>query len=134
MGGKRSDAALIERMEKQRQALALRANGATYREIARQLDIPLSTAGVYVKRAIDEARAEVVEGAEYVVGLELERLDNMLLSLAPALRNGHLGAIDRALKIMERRAKLLGLDAPAKQEVTGAGGGALEIIVRHAED
>jgi len=70
----------------------------------------------------------------------VERLDQMLLALGPMLRTNqregrmaNLGAIDRALKIMERRAKLLGLDAPVRQEVTGADGGALEIVIRHAD-
>ena len=31
---------------------------------------------------------------------------------------------------MERRAKLLGLDAPAKTQVSGADGGAIESVVR----
>ena len=35
-------------------------------------------------------------------------------------------AINSALKIMERRAKLLGLDAPVKAEVTGANGGPIQ--------
>lgn len=37
-----------------------------------------------------------------------------------------LAAIDRLLKIEERRAKLLGLDAPKKTELTGADGGPVE--------
>jgi Sigma-70, region 4. len=134
VGGKRSDAALIQRLERQRLALTLRASGATYREIARQLDISISTANKYVQSALAEARAGVVETAEDALAIELERLDNMLLSIAPQLRRGNLNAIDRALKIMERRAKLLGLDKPARQEIMGADGGALEIVVRHASD
>jgi hypothetical protein len=51
----------------------------------------------------------------------------MLLALWPQVLKGNQGAIDRALRVMERRAKLLGLDAPTRQEVTGAEGGALRI-------
>jgi len=46
--------------------------------------------------------------------LELERLDVMLLALWRRVQNGDERAIDRALKIEERRAKLLGLDAPIR--------------------
>jgi len=35
-------------------------------------------------------------------------------------------AVAAAVKIMERRARLLGLDAPVKQEVTGANGGPIQ--------
>ena len=46
----------------------------------------------------------------------MERLDGLLLALAGPIKAGHLGAIDRALHIMERRARLLGLDAPTKTD------------------
>jgi len=49
--------------------------------------------------------------------LELEKLSKMEVANLSAAENGNQGAIDRALRIMERRAKILGLDAPAKQEV-----------------
>lgn len=49
--------------------------------------------------------------------LELAKLDEMEIKVSSNARAGHEGAIDRALRIMERRAKILGLDAPAKQEV-----------------
>ena len=53
--------------------------------------------------------------------MELERLDVLLVKVMAIVDTGTinecLNAIDRALKIAERRAKLLGLDAPAKQDV-----------------
>jgi hypothetical protein len=36
-------------------------------------------------------------------------------------------AVDTVLRLMDRRAKLNGLDMPAKAEVTGAGGGPLQM-------
>lgn len=52
--------------------------------------------------------------AEEVRTLEVARLDAMLLALWPQVKQGNQGAIEKALKVEERRAKLLGLDAPAK--------------------
>jgi hypothetical protein len=46
--------------------------------------------------------------------LELARLDRWLLQLNGPIMAGSLEAMDRGLKIMTRRAQLLGLDAPAK--------------------
>lgn len=46
-----------------------------------------------------------------------ERLDTMLRSLWPAVLRGDQMAIHRALKVEERRARLLGLDAPTR--ITG---------------
>lgn len=128
MAGKKSDAARIKRMEKQRAALALRAAGLAYRKIGEELGIPTSTAANYVTTAMNDAAASVVTDARHVIALELERLDGMLFALAPALRHGNLGAIDRALKIMDMRAKLLGLYSA--QEVSAS----LEVVITHASD
>lgn len=68
----------------------------------------------YVKQAIEKTTAENAELTQHVIDLELQRLDTMLLSLEDKIKEGSLGAIDKALKIMERRAKLLGLDKPSK--------------------
>ena len=50
---------------------------------------------------------------------DLERLDAMLPNNILMAVAGDKDAVSSVLKIMERRAKLLGLDAPTKQEVTG---------------
>lgn len=55
--------------------------------------------------------------ADEVRTLELERLDKFLLALWDKIEQGDPIAIDRGLKIMDRRAKYLGLDAPVKQQV-----------------
>jgi hypothetical protein len=72
--------------------------------------------GVTVGRAyqlVDEAMRETVqEPAEDLRKLELERLDLMTAALMDKARRGRLRAINTMLNIMERRAKLLGLDAP----------------------
>jgi hypothetical protein len=54
--------------------------------------------------------------------LELTRLDAMLLPLWRRVQAGEEKAIDRALRIMERRARLLGLDAPTRGELSGPEG------------
>ena len=52
--------------------------------------------------------------------LELRRLDELCLSAYRAISDGNdLAGIDRCLRIMERRAKLLGLDAAEKVEHSG---------------
>ena len=95
---------------KDREALELRKAGATYQQIADKMGISLSGAGVCVSRAMDALRLEVKEAAEQVLELELDRLDSMLLGLWDKARRGDVAAIDRVLKIQDRRAKYLGLD------------------------
>ena len=96
--------------EKKRQALQLRLEGASYREIARTLGWKdHSSAYAHVQESM---QAIVQEPAEELRTLELERLDADYLALAPAARKGDVSSILARLRIMERRAKYTGLDKP----------------------
>jgi hypothetical protein len=117
------DARAAEQAEKRRKALELRKAGATYEQIADQLKLPnKSVSYKLVKAAI---KAIIREPAEEVLRLELERLDAMLLGCWSRAKTGDSAAIDRALRIMERRAAYLGLDAPKRNEHTGKDGAPL---------
>ena len=99
------------------ETLRLRSQGLTYQKVADALGIDKSTAYRRCQRALAAIPAEAVE--EYRK-LEGERLDAMLeVALEKALsgEKGALFAMDRVLAIMDRRAKLLGLDSPSKHEV-----------------
>lgn len=101
----------VNALDRQLKALELRKAGASYRAIAAQLGYSLT--GAY--KAVDKAlTATLSEAAEPLRTLELERLDAMQVALWPQARQGNQGAVDRILRIMERRAKLLGLDAPTQ--------------------
>jgi hypothetical protein len=111
--------ARYERTEEQAnidtEALKLRSRGYTYQQIADQMDCSKPTAYARVQRALAAIPAEAVE--EYR-RLEGERLDGLLaIATHQAFAKNSLYAIDRCLAIMDRRAKLLGLDAPTKHEV-----------------
>lgn len=88
----------------------------SYRAIAEALGVSdHSTIAQRVQIALKEI---VREPAEAVLKMELERLDKMLLGMWKKAAAGDLQALDRALKIQDRRARYLGLDAPTKtQEV-----------------
>ena len=55
--------------------------------------------------------------AEDVLELEKQRLDSLLYSVWDEAIDGDRGAFDRALRVLERRAKLLGIDAPTKTDI-----------------
>ena len=98
----------IDAQEKRARALELRKAGATYDQIAKQ--VGYSNRG-NAQRAVQTALKEITaEPAREVLTLELERLDGMLLSLWPQARRGDVNAVDRVLRIQERRARYLGLD------------------------
>ena len=113
----------VNALERQLKALELRKAGVGYDEIAKALGFKWkSGAFAAVKRALKEVKREPCQ--ELIV-LEAERLDKMQTALWAKAIRGDYGAVDRILRIMERRAELLGLDAPEKQEVSGT----LEIVV-----
>ena len=109
----------IELAERRARALELRKAGATYDQIAQQAGYS-SRANAYrdVMKAIKDITAEP---AADVKTLELARLDAMLMGTWRPAITGNQGAIDRVIRIMDRRAKLLGLDAPVKTELDTSG-------------
>ena len=100
--------------ERALQAMELRKHGFTYDAIGKEIGVTRQRAYQIVKNELEALREECSEIAEDIVKIELERLDIMLVGAWPNATTGDVTAIDRVLKIMERRARLLGLDAPAK--------------------
>jgi hypothetical protein len=98
-------------------ALELRKAGATYQMIAEQLGYA-SARGAH-KAVASALKATLKEPADEVRELELARLDAMLITLWRRVTQGDERAILTALKIGERRSKLLGLEAPRRTELSG---------------
>lgn len=105
--------------ERRLKALELRTAGASYRAIAAQLGVSHQQAYEDVAHELEVLAERSQAEAAHVRTLELERLDAMTVAIWQQVRAGNQGAIDRALRVMERRAKLLGIDAPAKEEQSG---------------
>lgn len=102
----------IAARERARKALELRKAGAQYVDIATALGYADHSGA---RRAVERALARLTaEPAAELRQIEVLRLDRMLQALWEQAVKGNQGAIDRVLKIAERRAKLLGLDAPEK--------------------
>ncbi len=108
-------------------ALELRQAGASYRQIGRQLQVSEAQAFRDVERALAALAKFQDTEAEKVRTLELARLDAMLIPMLRQAEKGSQGAVDRVLRIMERRAKMLGIDGPG---AAGALPGAGEMLVR----
>lgn len=123
--GNKTSAATARKLERQVKALELRRMGKGYVEIAAALGIGKSQAHRLVQAGLADARAQVQADAGDLKAEEISRLDAMLAGLWPDARKGSQGAVDRVLKIMERRARLLGLDAPAKVSETDPLGNAV---------
>ena len=102
----------IAAAERQARALELRKAGLGYAAIAHQLGYA-GPSGAY-KAIMTALRALTGEPAKELRDLELARLDDLLAGLWADARQGNVQKIDRVLKLMQRRAALLRLDAPQR--------------------
>lgn len=128
--------------QRRARVLAMRIEQRPYSEIAAALGITEAVAQKDYARARDAAQAELGVTRDAAVAIETVKLDTLEQAAWEVLRRDHvvvqhgkvvrlnrrpladdapvLQAIDRLLKIAERRARLRGLDAPTKVEVDDA--------------
>lgn len=105
-----------EQLEREALALDLRRAGYEYSQIAEQTGYAnASGARKAVQRALKRG---FVEPAEDLRTLEADRLDLAHRAVWTSALRGDLKAIDRVVKISDRRSKLLGLDAPTRHDHT----------------
>ena len=97
-------------------ALDLRLSGASYRQIGAELGVSHVQAFRDVQRVLHQI---VAEPASELRGQELARLDRLTLTHWPAAIKGDHRATAVVLQIMDRRIRLLGLDAPQRIDITG---------------
>jgi len=101
-------------LEKRRSDVALLYKaGYSQRRIANELKIALGTVNKDITLFRKLWRENQVE-VEDVFYLDVQRLDDALSAIASMVLKGNLKAIDRWIRIMERRAKMFGYDAPTK--------------------
>ena len=103
-------------VERKYEAFELRKIGLSYRNIGNELDISGGQAYKDVMWVLQTIIDDHKEDVEKQRQLELERLDEYLDSINWKKNIGDYKAIEIALKIQDRRAKLLGLDKVARTD------------------
>lgn len=124
MPGGRLDKHDAARAARRSMAVDLYVQGWSVRKIASQLGCGHATAARDVNEALAEMHAARVESVAHHVAVQEERLGVILSAALEMLANAddpdlRLRAADRVLRAEERRAKLLGLDAPSRSELVG---------------
>jgi hypothetical protein len=105
----------IDARKREAKVFELRIQGYTFEQIASEVGYQ-GTSGAW--QAYRRARESMIfESVEEARQLELLRLDEMMFALWDRAIGGDLPSASCVLKIMDRRAKLLGLDKPEKIEV-----------------
>lgn len=105
-----------ELIEKERQVVELRRAGATFDDIAKATGYA-TPQGAYLAYHRAMKRTLVEAGTDEMRELELDRLDRMQRAVWGKAMQGDTQAITTALKILDRRARYLGLDAPIRQDI-----------------
>lgn len=118
-------AAEAQRLDRDAEALRLALAGASVRQIAAAVGLSPSRAAAIVTRELRAARAHRDDDHAAALDLELARLDALHAAVWPAATAGDLYAVDRALRIHDRRARLLGM---TEDTAEGAGGIIVEIL------
>ena len=106
----------IGAVDRQRQALELRKCGHTYQQIARALNYRAASGAWHATQR--GLKTTLREPADELRQLELARLDTLHHALWDRAIAGNLRAVDAVLRIMKRRASLLGMDAPKRLGVS----------------
>lgn len=123
----------VQALEREEQILQLRIGGARYQQIADRLGIVPSTVGRALQRGMARWQAQADDLASELIWLQLERLDRLLLGIWPEAVKGNVAAIDRVLKIEERRAKLMGLDLAANLNIEHSGAADVTFKVEYGD-
>lgn len=87
-----------------------------------------------IARALAERHDSSTETREQARELESQRLDRMIGAVWRQATAGDLAAVDRVLRILERRARLLGLDMATEMRLTGADGGPIAVTVEMLDE
>lgn len=104
----------LNAVDKQVHALELRKSGHTFEQIAAKLGYA-SKSGA--SKAVHSALKKTIqEPADELRQLEMERMDALLAALWPQAMQGSPRHAEMCLKIMDRRAAMIGLDAPKQVE------------------
>lgn len=104
----------FELLEKERKVVELRHMGITYEVIAKQVGYASPSGAFHAyERALARYPKETLEKKRE---LAESRLDRLLAGVWTRALRGETSAILAAIKIFERQAKLVGLDAPQKIE------------------
>jgi len=111
--GAGSDVEREELAELRKQAFELRLAGHSQKAIGDMLGRDHSTISRWIQVEIENM---IVPRVEALREQESARLDLLLTKLEPKIARGDVNAINAAVRISERRSRLMGLDAPVKVE------------------
>lgn len=116
----------LSQADRRSKVLTYRMSGATTREIAGKLGVSHVTIVNDLKVLMTEVNEQIAEGREQLHALENTRLDKLQSAVWMTALTGHPDSVRTVLSVMERRAKLNGLDKPIKVDLAAELEGQIE--------
>lgn len=111
-------------------ASALLAGSDNFTSIAKELGVSKPTISRDVKAIEAQWRAEAMQDISAAKGRDLRRTERMIGAMWAKALAGDERSAKMVLDLMQHRAKLLGLNAPEKRELTGMEGEPLVIQIQ----
>jgi hypothetical protein len=122
MADSQASAKRIEAAQRRIRALDLRLEGKTFRQIGEAMGVSEQRAWRLVTFELRRLNAKRAEQATELTRLQSERIDALLAALWPKALAGESAAVARVLDLLERQARLFGLDQPQKKEIGNLNG------------
>lgn len=91
----------------------------SYRAIGEVLGVTHPTVRKWCNEWLEEYHLQTEEDHQAARSESIARLDAAIAGLAPGVESGDPQSVAQLVKIEQLRAKLLGIEAPAKVETTG---------------
>ena len=112
---------LLDTAQRRNLVMEKRREGKTYRMIADEIEqevgadkLPNGWGPRYahqdISRELEKYRDDLRENVEFVVELQVQRIEEMIRGLYPKARSGDEDAVSEIRNLMKRKADLLGLD------------------------
>ncbi|MCP5191195.1 MAG: hypothetical protein H6988_12535 [Pseudomonadales bacterium] len=111
-----------QRAERMAQVMQHRKAGLPYSRIGTLLGISKAEAHRLGQAALEDFRHRTAQDTDEAVALAIARLDGAIEAINESVATGNLPAIETMVRIEARRARLLGLDRPAKVAPTSPDG------------
>ena len=92
--------------------------GHSYRQIADKYGVTESLVGNLIRKYIKDLRETGLRTVAEYRQVQIERIQTSYASIWTNVLRGRVDAINTMIRLMEREAKLLGLDAPTKVDIS----------------
>lgn len=118
--GKSQAGKIASRVERRGRLLSMVASGCTITDAAAAIGVSRKTASGWYQQELAAAAQRNRELSEHLIAQDLETIRLLMRAHMPNALDGDQGAAKVILACLDRRSKLLGLDAAVKVEISNA--------------